>query len=222
MTTTTTDKMLARADELEARARALRLAAAEMNGHAIEGKREGMHMLVANASKLRAQQNGNGNGNGPTVGREYMSVRDRDQLIIAFLRDGGKSVKEIQRHLEAQGEPLSNSAIQKNLKRMGVQLTGARQDARWQLPASGIPTSQPSELEEGLTHWAATKVRRAAKNEQIVAILREHGKPMKVKALAAAAREAGIPGITGIAGLVQNGTLRSRGTGPKRTYALAT
>ena len=140
--TTTIDKMLARAAELEQRAAALRIAAAEMNGHATSVKQQRLGATLASAAKVRRQQRAATNG---------------------------------------AGEPIAHEAK--------------------------------------LSAYKATQARRAAKNETILAILREHKRPMKLTALKAAAKEAGITSLTGINGLVRSGHLRAKGAkGPGRAY----
>jgi hypothetical protein len=56
--------------------------------------------------------------------------------------------------------------------------------------------------------YTATKARRAKKRAQIVAILRDHGKPMPIALLAEAARKQGIDSLTGISGAVRSGQLK--------------
>ena len=71
---------------------------------------------------------------------------------------------------------------------------------------------------ERLSKWQKTVARREEKAHQVASILRDHGKPMPIKALREAARERGIDSLTGIIGLVRAGYLHKTGSKGKTRY----
>ena len=66
----------------------------------------------------------------------------------------------------------------------------------------------------------AAKLRgsRAAKRDQVLAIVRAYGKPMPIAALRAAARAEGIASLTGIVGYVRQGMLKRTGRKGQTRY----
>ena len=69
---------------------------------------------------------------------------------------------------------------------------------------------------ERLSKRQKTVARREEKAHQVASILRDHGKPMPIKALREAARERGIDSLTGIIGLVRADTCTRRGRRGRR------
>jgi hypothetical protein len=227
MTTTTfAEKLLAKAQQLEDDAAALRRAAQVMNGHGLAAKQGTMAATVKAAAKLRQQQaNGNGNGHAPQPPADAAGYREargqaQHELITAQLAEGPQRTADIAAHLKAHGIAVSQARVLQLVRGMpGVVMRGKGTKSRWQLAHE--PRSQP-DTPEALSDHAATNKRRAEKANVIIEILRTAGKPLRIRDLSALAREQGIDSLTGIVGLVRNGTLASRGTGSKRTYRLAT
>jgi len=114
MTTTMAEKILAKAEELERQAAALRTAAAVFNGVAHTQKRGMIERTLDGAISLRrAQQNGSGptsahtNGTRPMTAWKQLRVdrAQKAQSIVAIVKDYGKpmSAKKLAEAARAQG-----------------------------------------------------------------------------------------------------------------------
>jgi Fe2+ or Zn2+ uptake regulation protein len=164
-----------------------------------------------------------------------MNLRDRLEartaIITAFLQQQGGAAKmtDIGAELAQHGHTLSRDGVRRLLRQLpSVKMKGHGYTSRWQLrkPKADFAAldrhKQATEAQptEPLSDWAANKARRTAKAEQIVAILRDHGAPMTIAELGAAAKEKGIDSLQGIIGLVRAGRLGARGKphSGKRTY----
>jgi hypothetical protein len=131
--TTMLDKLVARALEYEERARYLRLAAAEMNGHALNGKREAAVGTLDAAIALRKAQRST-NGHHEPGPRGVATTKDREATIRALLADGPQTTNDIRAQLTAAGQECSTSWILKLLNGMkGVRQQGSGNQSRWAL-----------------------------------------------------------------------------------------
>ena len=65
---------------------------------------------------------------------------------------------------------------------------------------------------------SALATQRAAKRDQVLAIIRDYGKPMPIKVLTEAARERGIASLTGMISYVRAGYLHKTGSRGKTRY----
>lgn len=138
--TTVNEKLLARAEEYEAKARALRFAAAEMTGVAVNGKQKTAAGTLDAAIALRQAQR-NGNGHAPTArgsigrGRAKATSEDRQTTIRAFLqRASPQTTLAIHRQLEVEGQGCSLSWTLKMLGAMkDVHLVGRGAKSAWGL-----------------------------------------------------------------------------------------
>jgi hypothetical protein len=207
MTTTTIEKMLGKAEELEQQAAALRLAASVMNGHAHTVKQATLPATLAGAVKLRrAQKNGSSQGEPTQAERKAQ----REALLREQLTQGPQRLAELHSHLDAQGIHISRDRVRQILTEMPDAVSkGRTYRARWQL----VPVVEPRRPKspKAKTHYARTQTLKPAREEkarQVVAIVREAGVPLSVKELGAAAREHGITSLTGIVAYVKKGWLK--------------
>jgi len=213
--TTIVETLLARAQQYEEKATALRVAAAEMNGHALDAKVTALPATLKAATKLRKQQRP-AEESAPPALVEAATKGDIEPLILNFVDGAARQVGAIRRHLADHGVHVSEYRVRHFVhKHPLITRQGTGSNTVWQLQMPG-PSPSPA-----LSPHATLKAHRAAKVEQILDILKSHGAPMRVRELAAAARERGIKSLTGIVGLVRMGKLATRGSGAKRTYRLA-
>jgi hypothetical protein len=134
-----TDKLLAKAAEYEDRARSLRLAAAEMNGDAINGKRKTAASTLDAAIALRnGQRNGHGNGKyrpgqGKT-GRMNIPIGEREETIRGALLAGPQPMPVIRAALDEHGQSVSSSWANKIMQAMkDVRQVGRGNKTVWAL-----------------------------------------------------------------------------------------
>jgi hypothetical protein len=124
MTTTTIEKMLARAQEYEEKSRALRVAAAEMNGHAQVVKQATMPTTLARAVKLRRKQRPEPEAatveTPPEIANpdNHASETERRQAIITHYlgSNGPQPLRAITEHLTQFGVDVTPSRISQILQ----------------------------------------------------------------------------------------------------------
>jgi hypothetical protein len=137
LTTTFTQKLLAKAADYEAKAAALRIAAAEMNGQVVAEKQGKAQATIEAAIALR---NGQRNGHEPAAAGVEMNrlqrAKVRNEAIRTFLAEHGpQHVRAIAAHLEPLGLlKVGVSMLGKILGEMdGVQLEGMGVHSKWYL-----------------------------------------------------------------------------------------
>src|SRR5262245_52473872 len=129
--TTTVQKILEKAAEFEANARALRLAASLLNGHVREGKAAAMEATIASAAKLRKAQ---ANGGAPSQPTDEELAERREQ-IRQLLLQGPRPVADLAHALN-----LRRDIVRYTLNHMQeVVRHGHFRDAKWAL----VPTVEP-------------------------------------------------------------------------------
>src|SRR5262252_8877477 len=139
---TTSEKLIAEAEKLEAQAQALRIAAGVMNGHEHVRKQAGAEATVQQAVKLRkAQRSTNGAAPEPPEGVDINSLTDvayayRQALVRYILQDGARRAREVGDYLKERGVGGTDST--KTAARLmrampDVRCKGHAQAARWML-----------------------------------------------------------------------------------------
>jgi hypothetical protein len=143
----TTQQMIARAEDLERRAQALRLAAAEMTDQAASNKAPlfpgALDQAIALRKQQRATTNGHQNGAGPAqeaAGGAIGGEVDREALIRTTLADGPLSSTRLLDILAEHGEGMSRSWLTKLLGDMrDVYMSGHGHSAVWRLRVTRGP-----------------------------------------------------------------------------------
>lgn len=156
--TTMTEKLLAKAEQYEQKAQALRFAAAEMNGDATATKQKTVVGTLEAAIALRkAQSNGHQSAPPAAPGRQgkkltQATLAERQATIRACLAgaDGPQTTRAIQQALEKAGQDCSTSWVLKLLHDMtDVHKVGSGIKAAWApgkkqraSPGSRLPEKQ--------------------------------------------------------------------------------
>jgi hypothetical protein len=223
--TTINEKLLAKAAEYEEKARALRFAAAEMNGDAVEGKRKTALSVLDAAIALRngqrnghgnghASANGNGNGQrGPQVGYRQIPHAEREATLRDALQAGPQSTVALRAVLAAHGQDCSKSWTSKLLTGMpDVHPTGKGKNAAWVLGKKDGRSTRPKTYVRKSTK-AAVQATRA----RIFDVLGRYDRKTP-KAPADVAKALGITvAQSGLAPLVHQKYLKKRKGGYIRT-----
>lgn len=111
----TTQQMIQRAEDLERRAQALRLAAVEMTDQAASNKAAVFPGYLDQARAVRQQQRATTNGNGHHPDTTGDGGLDRAGLIRAALAEGPQTTLAVQAYLAAHGDELGRSWVLKQL-----------------------------------------------------------------------------------------------------------
>lgn len=207
MTTTPTGvvaRLLAMAEDYEKKGAALRLAAEELDERKAATKKNGFHKTVQSAIEVRAAQR--------PAEPEPMSDEQLHRLVERYLEAQGPSpIRDIEAMLNREGQHMSQTTIRRLLKDMpNAVMHGNFSATRYQLAPVVEPRTKkgPRPI---LSPYAKQKAERADKRHQVVELLRAAGKPLTTQELRAAAREAGITSLTGIAGYVRKGLIKQTG-----------
>jgi hypothetical protein len=206
MMTTMTDKLLARAAEYQAKADALRLAAAEMNGHALNGKQKTAVSTLDAAIALRKGQREAGKA--PRAPITQATMADRQATIRAFLEaaDGPQTTHALRQELEARGQNCSTSWVLKVLREMkDVHKVGRGVQTAWGL-GKAKRASPGSRLAE-----------KRAVRERIAQVLAEYDRETPKLPILVAQKFGLTVQQSGFAPLVHQGYLKKRKDGYVRT-----
>jgi hypothetical protein len=214
-TTTTVQRMLEKADDLERQAQVLREAIALMNGDLSERKEKRAGTVIEQALQLRRAQRELPQPQRRPVGRPRKQARmidpdakaQRAALIRTFLGERPRTAKEVQEHLAAHGDRLSRDRIRQVFYEMGggVQAIGKGYKARWGLRGSDTPAPvKASNPASKPGHGQARRAGTAALLEQLSTT-----DPSTTKELPAIARKVSI--------LLLHGYIKRKGEGYVRT-----
>jgi hypothetical protein len=225
--TTTAEFLLARATDYESKAMALRLAAAELTGHLTQSKQQDLKSVFAHAIVLRDQQRPK-----RTAETKQTQITERVALIRTALAEGPKSVKDLRALVQTQqGHGVSHARILQMLNTQfkgEVARIGNGQHSRWTLKVGGFPAKPAKAAKTATPAKKETAQKRKrhkgdaqAKARVVAGILQKAGKPMPIRDLTKAAREQGIPGLTGIHNYVKQGFIKRNvnGNRKKATYS---
>ena len=127
--TTTSKRLLELAEAYQQKADALRLAAAELNGHETGKARGTIDAKLQAAMTLRQVHQ---NGSGPH--RRPQQMQERRAAMGALLAKGLDTSQALRAALAEQGFPVDNATIVSDLHAVGATKIGHTQKARWALP----------------------------------------------------------------------------------------
>ena len=215
----TVAQILQRATDYEEKAKALRIAAAELNGHAMDSAVKQMPERIKKALKLRAATRP-----APEPEPEHRHApppNGTTAAIVAVLRRAGRPM--VFAELRKQIRGLSPQAVGSALRMGHLQAHGPKGKYRtW-----SIAGPKPKSTKRGRPARSVALLRPTKPGELgtlITAILRDQGEPMTVAELGLQARARGRrKGLTGLVNYVKRGTLvqyAPDATHPKRRYGL--
>src|SRR5262245_10440083 len=212
--TTTTEKLEQLAAAYEQKAAALRLAAAELNGHATERKQGTSNGQLQAAMALRASQR----SEGEPAPRKNLNRRAVTAQLVAILRAAGEplDIHEIRERLASKGTEASRDGVWQMLTRIpGLRRTGDGTIHR----KYGLARSTNHHRPRTRTRKRVPQEPTDRKAATVVGLVRDAGGPVTIKELVPLARAAGIDSLTGMVNYVTQGYLKRTKKRGHRAYA---
>src|SRR5262245_51071129 len=117
---TTTKTLIAKAEQLEADAKALRRAATLLNGHLTERAITDLKSRIAKAAAIRADAN----GSGPALNTRERKIARLETLKGLLESAPSHHVSDLARSLAAAGHSVSSSTVSTDLNRLGWRASG--------------------------------------------------------------------------------------------------
>jgi arginine repressor len=136
---TTNEKLLELAAQYEEKARALRLAAAELNGHLTTKAKGKFDAKLQAAIELRGERGKRG-----TSSEKHAEMEARYETLRAILNresvdSHGHKTGDIEHALSEEGIRIGRKTIYHALRAVGAVKTGSTQKARWVLASNNHP-----------------------------------------------------------------------------------